>query len=72
MTKVMDREDLMKCVDDMLECLPDQLHPSDLVSVMVATASAFAETKEEVVEFTLAAHALGVRFMLQETKPSVH
>ena len=68
----MNREEMMTCVNNMLECLPDKLEPSDLVAVMVGLASAFSETKEEVVEFTLAAHTMSFKFMLEANDFLMH
>ena len=52
------RPELKGWIEAAVDCLPDQLDEVEIVAVMVAMAAAFADTKEEVVQFTEAAHLM--------------
>lgn len=56
------RPDLKDRIAAAVDCLPDQLDGVEIVTMVVAMAAAFADTKEEVVQFTEAAHLMARGF----------
>lgn len=56
------RPDLKDRIEAAVDCLPDQLDGVEIITVVVAMAAAFADTKQEVVDFTHAAHLMALGF----------